>query len=145
MESFERKNDPAPRGVDRQERLRMIFERLDGAPAAHTAREAHELLTNVFRGIESDHEPEGQQRMDVLPLNEDFVLSYAGRVVHFQHYNRHILFIDEGGAIDIRFIERDKVISYKLLQRDPTYPREQMKCIFEKPGADGHRVWDDEA
>jgi hypothetical protein len=143
LESF---TDPTEQKKDtrtKRERLGEIFALIEEAPAVSSSQSAYDLVHESFRTIEGvsieDNESIGD-KMVVVPF-VDMILIPGLNGVRFFIYDKHVMFISENGAIDIRLIDPVKKVTLALLLRNPSYPKDHMKLIFAKNGSDGKGVW----
>ncbi len=141
MKTLESSTLDAPATPTREERLKAVLDLLAESPPASTAVEANTLLTKLFDQIEEPVRYMTEGRMFVYPLTEGFKIHFKGKEIYYHIYNRHVLFIDEGGAIDIRAVNPKMPVTTALLEKNPTVALENTRRIFEKSGADGHTVW----
>ncbi len=123
----------------KHERVSDILRYLSYLSPARNAREAHAMVQEAFRTSEASLNSK-VARMLVLPFDTHTALSYNGKTVYVQVYEKHTLFIGENGSIDIR-IPRKKEGAAVTDSAKP-HPYSEMTSIFEKPGADQKFVWD---
>jgi hypothetical protein len=114
--------------MEKGARLHELFRRMSAAPAAGSADEALELITEILNAVEDEHSgvpndptgPRADERM--FPPIERYHFAIEGRP-DLQGYRQkaHDTIIAGNGAILIRV-------------------RKTMKTMFEKPGRDGRKV-----
>ncbi len=125
----------------KKERLEKILTLLADGPTCSSAEEAHSLIHASFETVENAHDLEGDNKMGISDLESMPTTSYEGRTLYFEEFTRHVLFMAENGAIDIR-IRDDKVNLKTILKQQQAYPKERLQSVLEKSGFDGKGVWD---
>jgi hypothetical protein len=116
--------------MEKHERLKEIFGRLEMAPAATNADEAVEQLTTIMDAVEDQFSgvpfnPESWQHDGRLYAPQgDSARSVPGSA-HVTRYRtrRHNVFVAVNGALEVQTVASKDV-------------------VFSKPGADGRGVWD---
>lgn len=123
------------------ERLNAIFLILKESAPATSVEEAVEMTANAFKTIEEHVVPLESERMSVMALSKSSFSTFKGRKFYFQNYRDHMIFFGENGAIDIRLLGDMPKLTKPILDAKPDFAMENMKCVFEKRGADGNGVW----
>lgn len=139
FESFESSAAGMEEIPSKSARLKEILSKVSESEPATNAQEAYQIIQQSFNDVENAFLK--VYRMEVLPFEKMESLSYAGRQILYSIYNSHVMFIGDNGAIDIRGIDKSFPATKKLFDKDPEFPKTQMKSFFSKPGADGMKVW----
>lgn len=133
-----------PIAADQKERFTRIMELIAKAPPAATAQEAHTLVTQSFQMVERPLRLSRQIKHSMVtglfPKMEKIRIN--GRRVLFEVHIKHILFIGENGAIDIRRNSDTDRVTESVLKKDPSRARTMEKTLA-KPGSDGQGVWEE--
>ncbi|RJR12580.1 hypothetical protein C4585_03455 [Candidatus Parcubacteria bacterium] len=118
----------------KRERLASILRLVAQESAAQNESEAWAMLKRAFEKTESF---KAGERMTIYPLSSFEMVEYAGRKIYLSTYTRHILFIGQNGAIEIRLLGNEEVET-----KDLPHPYANLKVVMEKKGADGHFLWE---
>jgi hypothetical protein len=125
----------------KRERLEKILDILKKGPLGSSAEEVYNFISTTFETFENKYSPTEDDKMNLLGFEGIPATSYKGHTIYFEFFTRHVLFISENGAFDIR-VRDDNVVLKDELKKQPSYVREHMKLVLEKPGFDGNGVWD---
>lgn len=126
----------------KSDRLKTIIAILEEAKPAATAEEANMLVRKTFAESEDASGVE-TSRMNVHALDSCYRMTYKGKKIYYQIYHKHVLFIADNGAIDIRKTDGGISVVARLIEQHPSFPEEQLDIEFEKKGADGRGVWEE--
>jgi hypothetical protein len=135
-------SEPSQEAVpSKRDRLEKIIAILANGPTCRSLEEAHGLVHATFEAVENSYTLDRDEKMDVFELEFMSKLPFEGRTVYFEEFKRHILFIAENGAFDIR-VRNEKDSLKALVKSQPTYAKQHLQSVLEKPGFDGKGVWD---
>ncbi len=126
-----------------RERFEAILEKIRMAPAAENAHGAHILVTQAFQDVERPLRMRGAIKHSMVTGNfsEMKGLRINQKRVLFELHIKHILFLGENGAIDIRRNDEDNRVTAETLRADPSRATD-LTVTFSKPGADGHEIFE---
>lgn len=127
-----------PSSLSKKERVALILEALEEAPAAANREEALALLEQVFRAVEDahsgvPHEPPHKDRLYPPVMSMERQVEgkpWMRRYRHTSHYTH----IADNGAIVIGMIVREPVNGVMTIVGE--------KPVLDKQGADGRRLAD---
>lgn len=121
------------RPLSKRERLQNILELLKSAAPVASAAEAHKMVADAFKKIESGV----MHSMIVIPFKSMSTVNFGERKAYYNLYSRHVLMLGENGAIEMRTSD----VPAAPADVRPT-PYGDLELAFEKPGADGKKLWE---
>ena len=122
----------------RADRINDIFKLITSTSPVDTQEKAFALVDESFKAIEKE---EGGERMSIGSFDEILTYRSEGKIIHYNWYYGHILFVGENGSIEIR--EKEKNFDNDAFSEDPEYIN-QFNVVLKKKGADGKDVWPDQ-
>jgi len=140
METFSSPETPSV--PEKKIRLVEIFQEIANATPASTAEEANKIVAAAFQKIESFYNIPDRAKMVSYPFGICSRMKHKEHEIRYDVYNRHTVFYRENGSIDIRQINASDFPNERILAEKPEHFKENLQLIFEKPGADGKRVWE---
>jgi len=138
MGSRESQISTSQESFHRGQRLQFIFDFLAKDQPVHDASEAHVMVHNAFDTIERKYAvgPRNKYPMRVSSFVGMPEMRYGERLVRYDSYLKHLLFLGDNGAIEIRTNE------HRIAPKLHTHPYAELPVVFAKAGADGRGVWD---